>query len=208
MSPRRTLVVAATLLLCAGLRPLEATDPSKPPAEQVDMVQMMERMKQFTATGPEHVWLQRFLGEWQTETRIGMHGPQRPPDKGTSRGRWLIDGRWLVLESEGTMMGMPVKSCFVLGYDRFKMSFVTSFVSSVDTAMTHSEGDIDPKTGALLTYGTLDEYLTGEHDKMVKYVWRFPDENTMILEIHDLPIGETDAKVVEVTYRRKAGSAR
>ncbi len=207
MSVTRIAVLVTTLVLGAGLWPLAAAEPPKPPADQVDMTQMMERMKQFTATGPEHVWLQRFLGEWQTETRIGMHG-QRPPDKGTCRGRWLIEGRWLVLEGEGTMVGMPVKSFYVLGYDRFKMSFVTSFVSSVDTAMTHSEGDIDPKTGALLSYGTLDEYLTGEHDKMVKYVWRFPDENTMLLEIHDLPIGETDAKVVEITYRRKPGSTR
>jgi len=56
----------------------------------------------------------------------------------------------------------------------------------------------------LLTYGTIDEYLTGEHDKMVKYVWRFLSEEKIVLEIHDLAIGEFNTKVVEITYVRQS----
>ena len=56
---------------------------------------------------------------------------------------------------------------------------------------------------ALVTYGTIDEYLTGEHDKMVKYVWRFRGDDAMTFEVHDLPIGESNTKVVEVTFKRK-----
>ena len=48
----------------------------------------------------------------------------------------------------------------------------------------------------------LDEYLTGEHDKMVKSVFRFVSEDEMKLEVHDLPIGESNTKVVEITYTR------
>ncbi len=54
-----------------------------------------------------------------------------------------------------------------------------------------------------MSYGTIDEYLTGEHDKMVKTVWRFISDDKMVLEIHDLPIGENNTKVVEITYTRK-----
>jgi hypothetical protein len=42
-------------------------------------------------------------------------------------------------------------------------------------------------------YGTLDEYLTGEHDKMVKSVWRFVSDDEMRLEVHDLAIGESNS---------------
>ena len=51
-------------------------------------------------------------------------------------------------------------------------------------------------------YGTIDEYLTGENDKAVKNVWRFPSDDRMILEVHDLAIGEENTKVVEVTFTR------
>jgi hypothetical protein len=62
---------------------------------------------------------------------------------------------------------------------------------------------MDPSGKALITYGTIDEYLTGEHDKMVKYVWRFLSEDKIVLEVHDLPIGENNAKVVELTFTRQ-----
>jgi hypothetical protein len=91
----------------------------------------------------------------------------------------------------------------ILGYDNFKMSYVTTTVNSFDTTMAHAEGDLDPSDKALLVYGTIDEYLTGEHDKMVKYVWRFPAADELILEIHDLPIGEKNAQVIEIRFKRR-----
>jgi hypothetical protein len=69
--------------------------------------------------------------------------------------------------------------------------------------MTHAEGDMDPSGNTLIAYGTLDEYLTGEHDKMVKYVWRFQSPTRIVLEVHDLPIGENNTKVVEVTLEKQ-----
>jgi hypothetical protein len=68
--------------------------------------------------------------------------------------------------------------------------------------MRQSEGDMDPSGKVLITYGTLDEYLTGEHDKMVKYVWRFDSDDKIVLEIHDLPIGEKNTKVLEIVSTR------
>ena len=114
-----------------------------------------------------------------------------------------MPGRWLRLAGSGRMMGMAVETFHVLGYDNFKQSFVTTTVTSVDTAMLRAEGDLTPDGKALITYGTLDEYLTGEHDKMVRYVWRFLGDDEFVLEIHDLPIGEVDTKVVETRFLRK-----
>ena len=97
---------------------------------------------------------------------------------------------------------MIVIGIVFISYDNFKMSYVVTTVSNMDTAMHTAEGDLDPNTNSLLMYGTLDEYLTGEHDKMVKTVLRFPSEDKIVMEIHDLPIGEANTKVVEFTYTR------
>lgn len=167
------------------------------------MQDMMEKAKRFTTPGPAHKELERFLGSWETGTRFVMQGKRGDPEKGTAEGRWLMKGRWLVLEGQGTLMGRPHRWHTIMGYDNFKQSYVVTTVSSMDTAMLRSEGDMLPDGSALITYGTLDEYLTGEHDKMVKYVWRFSSKERMLFEVHDLPIGETGTKVVEVVFTRK-----
>jgi hypothetical protein len=169
---------------------------------QSEMAAAMAKAKRFTQPGEAHKVLDRFVGKWTTEVRMFGMGKPTPPEKGSAEFAWLMPGRWLKMESTGSMMGLPLQTFMLLGYDNFKQSYVSTNISSLDTAMTHAEGDMDPSGRALISYGTLDEYLTGEHDKMVKYVWRFQSPTQMVLEVHDLPIGETNAKVVEITFRK------
>jgi hypothetical protein len=107
------------------------------------------------------------------------------------------------MRSSGSLMGMPIESFHMMGYDNFKQSYVSANVSTMDTALNTIEGDMDPGGRALIGYGTIDEYLTGEHDKAVKSVWRFISDDEMVLEIHDLAIGEKNTKVLELRYKRK-----
>jgi hypothetical protein len=176
--------------------------PGKQPAGTAELAAAMAKARRFTQPGEAHKTLERFLGKWTTETRIFFVGKPTPPERGTSEFAWLMPGRWLKHESNGTIMGQQFKTFLMLGYDNFKMSYVSSQVSTADTAMLYAEGDMDPGGKALLMYGTLDEYTTGEHDKMVRYVWRFPSADRMILEVHDLPIGENNTKVIEVVFTR------
>ena len=167
------------------------------------LAEAMKKAERYTKPGEHHKLLERFIGKWDTESRLILAGQATPADKGTVETSWLIEGRWLKSESKGTMMGQPFDTFMILGYDNFKMSYVNTVVNSADTAMVHSEGDLDPGGKALLMYGTLDEYTTGEQDKMVKTVIRFASKDKMIMEIHDLPIGERNTKVVEVVYTRQ-----
>ena len=176
--------------------------PQDPQNALQDLAAMMEAAKRFTEPGENHALLERFLGKWNTETQFFMGDQTPPPDRGTSETIWLVEGRWLKSEATGPLMGRPTQIVSIMGYDNFKMSYVLTTVSNMDTAMTSYEGDVDPKTSALLMYGTLDEYLTGEHDKMVKTVTRFLSADKIVMEIHDLAIGEDNTKVLEVTYTR------
>lgn len=199
----RALASSAALLACvaflAGVSGGIAAEP------QVDIQAEIAKAKKYTTPGEHHKKLERFLGDWDTETRLLLHTGPTAPEKGKASYGWLMEGRWLKGETSGTMMGMPMRTFSILGYDNFKMSYVTATVNSFDTTLVTSEGDMDPSDKALISYGQLDEYLTGEHDKMVKYVWRFPSADEMVLEVHDLPIGEKNAQVIEIRFmRRKA----
>lgn len=190
-----------TLGLALSTLPLAAQEKKEP--QQVDMAAAMAQAKKYTTPGENHKFLERFIGTWDTETRLTMMPSNTPPEKGTATFRWLMEGRWMQMEASGSMMGMPLRTAYLMGYDNFKMSFVSVAINSFDTAMFEAEGDLDPSGKVLISYGTLDEYLTGEHDKMVKSVWRFLSPDEMIHEVHDLPIGETNTKVFEVRYKRR-----
>lgn len=181
----------------AGAASLSATEP------QVDIKAELEKAKRYTAPGENHKELERFLGQWDTETRLMLPTGPTAPEKGSASYSWLMEGRWVKGESSGSMMGMPIRTFGILGYDNFKMSYVTANVNSFDTTLTTFEGDMDPSGKAILAYGTLDEYLTGEHDKMVKYVWRFISAEEIVMEVHDLPIGENNTKVIEIRFKRR-----
>jgi len=192
-----TLCLAATVGMGVAQERNDSDEASRAMAE------MMEKMARYTQPGTHHELLERFVGTWKTETRFFMGQTPSAAELGEAVTRWQMDGRWLITEAKGQMMGRPLESCTLMGYDNFKQSYVATAVSSMDTAMNRSEGDLDPGGEVLLLYGTLDEYLTGEHDKMVKTVFRFLSEDKYVMEVHDLPIGEKNTKVVEITYTRK-----
>jgi hypothetical protein len=195
------IAVAAALALGAGLL-LAARPPQDAAADP--MAQAFADAAKYLQPQPEHAWLEQFLGEWDTTMRVTMM-PGQPPmeSKGKASARWLLEGRWLLLESEGSMMGMPLKTATILGYDAFKKKFVSSMCNSFDPFLLQAEGMRDRSGQVLHLWGPMDEYLTGERDKPVRYTWRLPSADLRVLEVHDLAIGETDTKVVEVEYARR-----
>ena len=187
--------LASLLFLTTAATPVTPPQDAGDPA---DMAAMMKKMAEMTQPGEHHAFLERFVGDWTTSTSMmGM-----PGSPGTASFSWLHEGRWLMQEWSGSMMGMQTAGSAIMGYDNMKMSFVVASCSTMDTALHHAEGDLTQHRDALILYGTLDEYLTGEHDKMVRTVWRFPSDDEMVMEIHDLAIGEDNTKVVEITYTR------
>lgn len=196
-------LVASIAIAFGAMGARGATVPQEAKPEQADYASMMAKAKKFIEPGKNHEILKRFIGKWDTELRFFMGDQATPPERGTSECSWLMEGRWVKWEATGKMMGRPTRIFTIMGYDNFKMSFVATTVSSMDTAMNRTEGDMDPGGKLLISYGTIDEYLTGEHDKMVKTVWRFESDDKIVMEIHDLPIGEKNTKVLEFTYTRQ-----
>ena len=196
------ILLCGATLACAGLllaaRPLQDA-----PAGGDPMAAFADAAK-YLRPNDNHAWLGQFLGEWDTTTRLSMM-PGQPPleSRGKCTVRWLMEGRWLQSESEGSMMGLPVRSVSTLGYDNFKKKYVQSMVDSFQTCLLTAEGFRDQAGTALHLYGTLDEYLTGEHDKAVRYTLRLLSPDRYVLEVHDLAIGEANTKVVEVEYVRR-----
>ncbi|HEX8088818.1 MAG TPA: DUF1579 domain-containing protein, partial [Blastocatellia bacterium] len=167
-----------------------------------DMQEMMKKWMEASTPGEAHKHLGQFVGKWETVTRMWWEGPGKPPaeSKGASETKWIMDGRFLLEESTGQMMGMPYRGMGITGYDNFRKKYVVSYIDNMGTAMYTGEGKLDAASKVLTSYGKMDEPMTGEHDKMVKYVIRTMGKDKYIFEIFDEVGGPNEFKAVEITY--------
>lgn len=204
---RKRIVAALALtctLVCAG-RGFAGDEPkAEADAAQAEMMKQWQKM---ATPGKPHEALKPLTGKWNTVTKMWMAGPSGPAteSKGSAEYKWILGGRYLQETFDGKLMGMPYSGIGLLGYDNYKKKYTSCWVDSASTAMLKSEGLLD-RTGKVLTYyGTMDEWLTGEHDKAVKFVFRIVNDDKHIFEIHDLGIVDGDkenTKVMEITYTR------
>jgi Protein of unknown function (DUF1579) len=115
----------------------------------------------------EHQWLDRFIGEWTSESECSM-GPDQPPSKtkGTEVVRSL-GGLWMVAEGEGEMPdGGNGKTMMTLGYDPQNDRYVGTFIGSMMTHLWIYNGSLDAE-GKVLTLDT--EGPNFSQSSMAKY---------------------------------------
>jgi hypothetical protein len=203
MRPFRLLSCLA-LAGAVGLSMSTAASDDQPPSE----ADAAKRWKEAAQLGPHHKELEYFLGTWDGVIEFVMPGmltmPPEKRDKVVGTGAWAIEGRWLSFRIKGTMMGQPFEGFGLSGYDNVKKAHVSTFVSNIDTAMTTASGSVvDPNGKIVSMYGTIDEYLTGEHDKPVRITRKIVSPDQFVHEIWDLGIGELGQVVLRETFTRR-----
>jgi hypothetical protein len=178
---------------------------TKPPANapETTMQEGMRRWEQCTTPGPMHKQLERFLGKWKIEASMYGIAPEAVKSEGTSEWRWLFEGRFIQQTWRSDVMGAPSGGQVTIGYDNFKQKFVTSDVNTFQTALLTSEGNFDQPGETLITYGFTDSPITGECDRLAKYVWRFEGKDTFTFELHDPSAPAGNTKALEVVYTRQ-----
>jgi hypothetical protein len=180
----------------------KAKDSPKPSAE---MQEMMKKWEECATPGPAHKHLDYFTGKWDTTIRMWMEGAGKPATetKGASETKWIMGGRFLLEETSGQIMGMPWRGMTTMGYDNFKKKYVVSHIDNMGTGLYTSEGKFDQANRVLTSFGKMDEPMTGEHDKPIKYVIRILSKDKYVFEMFDEVGGPNEFKAGEITYTRK-----
>lgn len=195
-------IALASMCFAAGVALAASRGPAAAPEQDPPADEAMARWMATIQPGEQHELLKRFEGEWDSVlTMSGMGAPIA--SAGTSTSRAVLGGRFIMSNDSTTMMGQPWESVSFLGFDRFKNKFIACSMSTMGTNMLTMEGLLDQAGKVITLYGPMDEPMTGEHDKTVKYVFRLIDENNYVFEIHDLGIVPGETKVIEVKYTRK-----
>jgi hypothetical protein len=183
------------------------TDTKAKEAGTPDMAEMMKKMEALAAPGPEHQKIASLAGEWETEARCYMTGPDTPTvTKGTCKGKMILGGRFLQEEFEGDMMGKKFHGSGLLGYDKFNQKYIDTWIDDMGTGIFVTEGNFDASGKVLTLNGKMDDPMTGEKGKEMRLVTRIlsPDKHTF--EMHDVALGDK-GKMMEITYTRKSGTS-
>jgi hypothetical protein len=207
--PRLTALALSVALAATLIVPLARseddpmTHPPMDPAQQA-------HVRKMTTPGPEHAAMAWYLGRWDVKFTLVMPGQDgkpmaQPMGAGTAEFSWAIDGRWMLQEVDGQMMGGPYRYVSIHGYENHRKDFVTVSVNNHDTALSLFRGVVVDPTGKVnVSYGTIYEYLDGTYDKPVKTVIeRGESDDAFTLVVWDLQIGPNGAPVLRFDYTRK-----
>ena len=165
----------------------------------------MERWQKAMTPGLAHEFLRaRFAeGEWETTAKLFMDGVDQPPMEmtWTSEVSHVLGGRFVEDVSTGMMMGQPLESVTMIGYDNVRKLFVITLFDTTTTGVRTLYGNLDREGNVLTFVGAMDEPMTGEVGKPFKYAYTFNDDGTITFKIYEILYGEPFA-VIEATSKK------
>jgi hypothetical protein len=198
------MVLGASLLLGAGAL-AESKDAKKAPAQKAPSAEqqaMMEAWQKAATPGAPHARLKAMAGTFDAVTRMWMQPGAAPQEsKGKSENKLIFDGRFLHQEFKGTMMGQPFTGIGYTGYDNTRKKYVGSWMDSMGTSLTYSDGTADP-AGKVLTMGMkVADPVTGK-ETTNRTVTRIESDAKHVFEMYETAPDGKEFKSMEIVYTR------
>lgn len=176
-----------------------------------DMQAAMEAWAASMTPGKPHEYLKQFEGTWNTTMRV-YWDPSSPPieSKGTTTYTMILDGRFLEQEfkgqmqmpgEDGQMQSAPFEGRGLMGYNNTRKQYVGTWVDNFTTAILYMTGDVSQDGKTLTMFAEMDEPMTGEIGKTVKYTTRIESPDKHVFEAWEVSYGEP-FKVFEIEYQR------
>lgn len=206
--------IALALLALVATAALAARSAPTAPQPEMDPAAMQAAMDNYLKSiqpGEKHKWLEQFVGRWNTTMRM-YWGPGAPPieTSGAAVFSMIHGGRFLRQETtgvmklpgpDGSMQDFPTSGLGLTGYDNNRKLYVITWTDNMGTSIYTGSGSLSPDGRLLTMFGTMDEPMTGEIGKTVKYVTRIESPDRHVFEIHEVLYGDP-FKVVEIEYNR------
>lgn len=203
----RSLCLTAALAGAALLSSwaLSEEGKEKPKAEiPKEQQEMMEKWMAAALPGPHHEHLKALAGHWKQEVKM-WPDPASPPSvsEGVGDVKWIMGGRYLQEDVQGTMMEGPFNGMGITGYDNVQKKYVSSWIDSMGTGIMTSTGTCD---GAGKVFNWTGEYFDAVSGKKETYrmVTRVVDDTKHVFEMWSKnPQSQgKEFKMMEITYTR------
>lgn len=193
----QSLIVAAGVF-GAGLA--LAGDPPKASAPSMDEKAMFEKIMKAGSPGEAHKALEPLSGKFDVKVK-SWNDPSKPPEEsaGKSERKWIMGGRYLQEDFQGTYGGQPFTGMGVMGHDNVTGKYFGSWIDSMSTSMMVSHGSMK---GPSISYsGMMSDPVSGKQVKSTMSITiKGPDAH--LLEMWGPGPGGKKMKMMELSYSR------
>ena len=195
---RIPLLVAAVAALAA----LPALAYAQAPEMTAEQKAEMEAYTKAGTPGAPHKAMAATVGTYATRVK-SWHEPGQPPmeESGTATRTMALDGRVLVEEFKGSMMGMPFTGHGMRGYDNVTGKHWSTWMDSMSTGLMVSEGTCDEKGACSFTGSWNDPVKKAPVTARMTSRWTSP--TVEVFEMYGPGRDGKEMKMMEITYTRK-----
>ncbi|PIQ86635.1 MAG: hypothetical protein COV74_03995 [Candidatus Omnitrophica bacterium CG11_big_fil_rev_8_21_14_0_20_45_26] len=169
-----------------------------------DQEAKMAKMEAMMAPGPEHALLADLEGEWSYTAKFWMTPDAQPEETtGTSDQYLIYDDRFLEQDIEGTWMEKPFEGTGILGYDRIRGEYVSTWFDNMATGIMTITGQYDPATKTIHLSGTVACPMTGDKNQSVRVEYILTDEDHHAYHSYTIGPDGKEFKQMEIEYTRE-----
>ena len=190
------LIATGALLALPGLG--RAQQPEMTPEQKAEM----EAYVKAGTPGAPHTAMAATAGTYEVKAK-SWQAPGGPAneEKGTATRSMVLDGRVLVEEFKGSMMGMPFTGHGMRGYDNVTGKYWATWMDSMSTGLMLSQGTCDAKNTCTFTGSWNDPIKKTPVTSRMTSRWTSP--TTEVFEMYGPGRDGKEFKMMELTYTRK-----
>lgn len=169
--------------------------------QEEEQAKMMKAWMKYMTPGPEHKYLEKFVGEWEGETTVWM-APGAPPtkSKASSSAKMIMGGRYLLSKYKGAMGGMPFNGMSIVAYDNHLKKFVSTWCDSMSTGVFYSKGE---RKGNVRTEKAKWYDIVSGDKIMYRSVITLEGDNKYTMQMYMTQKGQKEFKGMEMVLTKK-----
>jgi hypothetical protein len=192
-----SLTVAVALLVAPALA--QGGDaPQMTPEQMAEM----EAYMQAGTPGAPHKALAASVGDYDLTIKSWQEpGGPAMEETATATRSMALDGRVLIENLKGSMMGMPFTGHAMMGYDNVSGKYWSTWTDSMSTGIMVSEGTCDAQDVCTYTGSWNDPIKKGPVTTKMTTRWTSP--TTQIFEMFGPGRDGKEMKMMEMTYTKK-----
>ncbi len=193
----RVLVPAA-----AALMALSTIAHAQQPEMTAEQKAEMEAYMKAGTPGAPHKAMAATAGSYDAKVK-SWQAPGQPPmeEPATATRTMSLDGRVLVEDFKGSMMGMPFNGHGMRGYDNVTAKHWSTWIDSMSTGLMLSEGTCDAKNACTFKGTWNDPVKKTKVTSRMTSRWTSP--TTEVFEMYGPGKDGKEFKMMEITYTKK-----
>ena len=163
----------------------------------------MKKWMEYMTPGDMHKLLAKNVGTWKATTTFWMSpGGEPTSSEATATSKMIMDGRYLVSEMKGVVMGMPFEGMAIDGYDNTAKVFLSTWIDNMGTGIMFMTGKWDETSKQVIYTGKMMDPMGGTYVD-VRQVVTYVSDSQMKMEMYSPGPDGKEYKNMEVNYTKQ-----